>query len=164
MAGGCAHVLPRIISEKRLSVPTSMAPVSATLSVQVPLASCPLKADNGLSGLKLPVAAPATEIVDAAGNPPSSSSVMVQKFDPPPPRLAIRLTVVPVGEVSLNIRSDTKVCVTDAFRLPPVLSHAPAPASSRKFKSDMAPATPLTVSGILTPAVTASGMSTGGVV
>ena len=116
-AGGAEQVRPVMINEKRLSVPVSVPAVSATFSVQLPLAFCPSNADNALSGAKLPATAPVDGIVDTGGNALSSSSKIVQKLAPLPPRLVIKLTVVPDGEVNLNRRSPRKVCVTDALVL-----------------------------------------------
>jgi hypothetical protein len=84
---------------------------------------------------------------------------MVQKFTPAPPRLIIKSTDVPAGEVSLNCKSPTKVCVTEAFGLPTVLLQ-PGKASSRKFRSEIAPVKPLT--GRTTLTEERSGIATGG--
>ena len=105
--------------------------------------------------------APVASIVEAAGKPPSSSSVTVQKLLPLLPRAAISVTTVPEGEVSLNRKSPLNVCVTDAFVSPMALLQ-PGSESRRKFTSLIAPTTPLTVSGILTPAALLSGISTDG--
>ena len=99
------HVVPAIISEKRLRVPTSIPALSETLSVQLPLAFWPSNTDNGLSGVKFPDTAPVVGMVEAAGKPPSSSRRTVQKLLPAPPRLVIKATVVPPGEVSLKDKS-----------------------------------------------------------
>ncbi len=70
-----------IIRENLRKVPTSPSATSLTFNVHVPFGSSPLKADNGLEGEKFPcTGAPVKFCIE--GNPPSSSSVTVQKLFP----------------------------------------------------------------------------------
>src|SRR5687767_11267515 len=97
------------------TVPTSRAPTSAILKIQVPLNGFPLNADRGESGLNEPAngAVPSPIATRDASSKtvgtPEQSFAPVPKLAPAPPRLFASATEVPSGPISDITISPSKV-------------------------------------------------------
>ena len=134
------HFTPLMISENFLTLPVFDVAMSATFRVQVPFGFCPLKADRGFAGAKVPVKGADVDTMDWMEPAAASSSRVWQKWFPvldAPPGRFMSVTVVAAGDVSFRTRSPTARCVMPAV-VDPAAGEQLVP-STRKSMVGMTP-------------------------
>lgn len=99
-------VVLHICKLQPVNVPTSSVAPSITVNVQVPLAFCPLNADNGFAGRWVLPA-----LIGQVSALAAWSSKLRLKLVLLPQRLANNVTVVPKGLVNRKVKSPTNVWV-----------------------------------------------------